>query len=301
MSEVNKLLFIVNKFSGGGYKPQLEGKIIATCKKYNIECFIEFTTGPGHATELAKEATIKNFDGVIAVGGDGTVNEVASGLIHSSTPMGILPKGSGNGLARHLGISMRIGNALKQILTGKITPIDTFLLNGKLSVNVSGVGFDGHVANLFSKGTKRGLRGYTKLVTREYFRFKEFPFDVQLNGLESRHEKAFMIAFANSSQYGNNARVSPQSSVKDQALQLIILKKIPLYRGLVFGYKMFAKKLKPGKRYQSHSFKNVVLTTKEPVAFHIDGEPSGHANEFKVELLPKSLCMIVPANRIDKI
>jgi YegS/Rv2252/BmrU family lipid kinase len=301
MSEVNKLLFIVNKFSGGGYKPQLEGKIIAACKKYNIECFIEFTTGPGHAAELAKEATTKKIDGVIAVGGDGTVNEVARGLVHSSTPMGILPKGSGNGLARHLGMSMRMGNALKQILTGKITPIDTFILNDKLSVNVSGLGFDGHVANLFSKGKKRGLRGYTKLVTREYFRFKEFPFEVRINGTEPLQEKAFMIAFANSSQYGNNARVSPKSSVKDEALQLIILKKIPLYRGLVFGYRMFAKKLKPGKRYQSHSFKNVVLQTQEPVAFHIDGEPCGHANEFKVDLLPKSLHMIVPANLIDNI
>jgi YegS/Rv2252/BmrU family lipid kinase len=301
MSEVKKLLFIVNKFSGSGYKPQLEGKILNACKKHKIECVIEFTGGPGHATELAKDATTKKFDGVIAVGGDGTVNEVAKGLVHSSTPMGILPKGSGNGLARHLGLSMRIGNALKQILTGKVVPIDTFMLNGKLSVNVSGVGFDGHIANLFSTGTKRGLRGYTKLITREYFRFKEFEFDAQLNTVGHRHEKAFMIAFANSSQYGNNARVSPQSSVKDQVLQLVILKKIPLYRGLVFGYKMFAKKLKPGKRYQSHAFQHGILKTKHPVAFHVDGEAGGHASEFIIELQPQSLKMIVPVSRIEKI
>jgi len=301
MSEGKKLLFIVNKFSGAGYKPQLEGRILTACKKHNIECIIEFTNGPGHATELAKAATLKKIDGVIAVGGDGTVNEVAQGLVHSATPMGILPKGSGNGLARHLGISMRIGNALKQLLTGMAIPIDTFMLNEKLSVNVSGVGFDGHIANLFSTGTKRGLRGYAKLVTREYFRFKEFSFDVQLNTMGKKHEKAFMIAFANSSQYGNNARVSPQSSVKDQILQLIILKKIPLYRGLVFGYKMFAKKLKPGKRYQSLSFQNGILKTDHPVAFHIDGEAGGLATEFRIDLQPKSLHMIVPANKADKI
>jgi YegS/Rv2252/BmrU family lipid kinase len=301
MSEVKKLLFIVNKFSGPRYKPQLEGKILTACKKHHIECFIEFTAGPGHATELAKEAFTKKVDGVIAVGGDGTVNEVALGLIHSSMPMGILPKGSGNGLARHLGLSMRISTAVNQLLTGKILAIDAFTLNGKLSVNVSGVGFDGHIANLFGKGTKRGLRGYAKLITREYFRFKEFEFDASLNTTGTKHGKAFMIAFANSSQYGNNARVSPQSSVKDQALQLVALKKIPIYRGLGFGYKMFAKKLKPGKRYQSFDFQNGILKTKHDVAYHVDGEACGFANMFKVELLPKSLNMIVPAKRIQKV
>lgn len=301
MSEVKKLLFIVNKFSGAGYKPTLRRKILNACKKHQAKATIQFTAKAGHATILAKEAILKKFDAVIAVGGDGTVNEVAQGLVHSSTSMGIIPKGSGNGLARHLGISMRPANALRQLLTGKEIAIDTFLLNDRLSVNVSGVGFDGHIANLFSTGTKRGLRGYARLVTQEYFRFKEFEFDVQLNAQKNRHEKAFMIAFANSSQYGNNARVAPQSSVKDQALQLIILKKIPLYRGLVFGFKMFSRKLKPGKRYQSLTFQNCILKTKHPVAFHVDGEACGYASEFKIDLQPQSLNMIVPVKRIEKI
>lgn len=300
MNEVKKLLFIVNKYSGVGYQPQLEGKIIDACKAQDIECTIEFTKGPGHATDLATQA-ISQFDGTIAVGGDGTVNEVARGVVHSSLPMGILPKGSGNGLARHIGMSMNIERALHQLLQGKIIRMDSFTLNNKLSINVSGIGFDGHVANLFSTGTKRGLWGYTKLVALEYFRYKEFSAEFTLDTQHPSMHESFMMAIANSSQYGNNAWVSPHSSIADQSLQLAIVKKIPLYKGISFGYSMFTKGLTDNSRYHMISFKNASIKTQQPVAYHIDGEPCGHADLFDIRLQPQSLSMMIPADRIGKV
>ncbi len=301
MGEVKNVLFIVNKHAGTGYQPQVEGRILTACAERDIECSIEFTSGRGHATELAKDGITKNFKWIIAVGGDGTVNEVARALLHTSTPMGIIPKGSGNGLGRHLGISMKIAQALNQILDGKIISMDTFKMNDHLSLNVSGIGFDGHIANLFGAGQKRGLWGYTKLVIREYLSYPGFEASVQLNNTLPTSQTSFMIAIANASQYGNNAKVAPIASIMDQSLQLAIIKKVPTQRGFHFGFQMFTGKLKTGKDYECLSFQNGIINVPHPVAFHIDGEPCGHSASFKIELLPRSLNMVVPVSSIRRI
>jgi YegS/Rv2252/BmrU family lipid kinase len=301
MGEVKKLLFIVNKFAGTGYQPEVEGRIITACEQFDVECTIEFTTARGHATALATEAVTKKFNGIIAVGGDGTVNEVARGLLHTGIPMGIVPKGSGNGLARHLGLHMKIERALEQLLRGQVIAMDTFRMNNHLSLNVSGIGFDGHVANLFGVGKKRGFWGYTKLVIREYLNYAEFSAMLTLGNQPAISQHPFMIAIANSSQYGNNAKVAPVASVMDQSLQLAIIKKVPAQRGFHFGYQMFTGKLETGKDYECLSFQGAEITTPVPVAYHIDGEPCGHATTFKIELLPASLHMIAPQTSVGKI
>lgn len=301
MSEVKNVLFIVNKYAGAGYQPHVEGRILTACEKLDIECSIEFTSSRGHATELAQEGVAKGFDRVIAVGGDGTINEVARGLLHTNTPMGIIPKGSGNGLARHFGISLKIEMALDQVLQGKVIVMDTFKLNDRLSLNVSGIGFDGHIANLFSVGQRRGFWGYTKLVVREYLSYQEFEAQLHIGSHSVVSQKPFMIAIANSSQYGNNARVAPVASVMDQSLQLAIIKKVPTQRGFPFAYQMFTGKLKSGKDYECLSFQHGRIDVPSPVAFHIDGEPCGHATNFKIELLPRSLKMTVPVDQTGRI
>jgi diacylglycerol kinase (ATP) len=301
MSEVKNVLFIVNKYSGTGYQPEVEGRMLNACEKFDIECSIEFTNHRGHATELAQEGVAKNFNRIIAVGGDGTVNEVARGLLHTSTPMGVIPKGSGNGLARHLGISMKLDKALDQILSGSVITMDTFKMNDHLSLNVSGIGFDGHIANLFGAGQKRGFWGYSKLVLKEYLRYPEFDVILKLSDHPNSEQKSFMIAIANSSQYGNNAKVAPIASITDQSLQLAIIKKVPAQRGFHFGYQMFTGKLKTGVDYECKSFQKCTIHVPSPTAYHIDGEPFGHATSFKIELLPSSLKMIVPTESIGKV
>lgn len=301
MSEVKNVLFIVNKYAGTGYLPQVEGRILTACAKFDVECTIEFTSSPGHATDLAKEGSKKDFDIVVAVGGDGTLNEVARGLLNSKTPMGIIPKGSGNGLARHLGISMKMEQALEQVLTGKVVEMDTFRLNGKLSLNVSGIGFDGHIANLFAKKKKRGFWTYARLVTIHYLTFKEFDAELELENHEFAKHKSFMIAIANASQYGNNARVAPKASITNNSLQIVILKKVPAQRGFRFAYQMFTGRLKTGKYYTCLTTNNGVIKVDRPTAYHVDGEPCGHASEFKIEIFPHSLQMITPLKKIGKV
>jgi YegS/Rv2252/BmrU family lipid kinase len=296
MSESKKVFFIINKFSGGGYKPSVEGKIITVCGKLNIECAIEFTQGRGHASELAREASQKGFDTVFAVGGDGTVNEVAQGLVHTNTPMSIIPKGSGNGLARHLGIPMNFIRSLSMIKSTNVISMDTFLVNNKLSVNVSGIGFDGHVASMFGKDGKRGFIGYSKLVLNEFKSFREFDSHFTING-DEYPRKAFMISLANSSQFGNNARVAPHASVCDHLIDVSIIKKISFLESIGFGYQMFTGQLHHSRLVEIKQAKSLHLKLARPMAYHIDGEGMSPSKEFQITIQPSSLRMVIPQKK----
>lgn len=295
-NEWKKLLFIVNRFSGTGYQPAVDDIISNACSKHGIHCTIELTKGPGHATSLAKEAIAAGYTKVIAVGGDGTVNEVAQGLLHSPVTMGIIPKGSGNGLARHLQIPVKINDSLDCLFTSQAITIDTFRINGRLSLNVSGIGFDGYIADLFSLDKKRGLQGYTKLALNEFMRFPEF--DARLTIAEtSVAKKAFVIAIANSSQYGNNAKIAPTASIRDQLLNISVIKKMPPYR-LDFIYSFFAGTIDQSAYCETMKVRNAVIELNAPMFLHVDGEPAGTADRFVIELIPASLQMLAPCNAI---
>jgi diacylglycerol kinase (ATP) len=290
--KVGKVLFIVNKHAGIGYQTRVEGRILDTCEKNNVECTIEFTTGPGHGIELARSATALGFQRVIAVGGDGTSNEVAQGLIHTGTPMGVIPRGSGNGLARHLGIPLNTSDAISQIFQSKVLSMDTFTVNGKLSLNVSGIGFDGHVTNLFGIKSTRGLLGYIMLTVQEFLKFREFEAEISMQGKTFKRQ-AFIIAIANSSQYGNNARIAPAASVCDGMLHVNIVKKVPLLR-VDFVYSFFSGNLGKSKFCEILETSSLELRTKKPIYYHVDGEACGLQSTFKIELLPGSLQILVP-------
>ena len=293
MSENNKVFFIINKYSGTGFRPELEGLIVSQCEMLNLECTIEFTQDRGHATDLARKASSLGFDKVFAVGGDGTVNEVAQGLVHTSTKMGILPKGSGNGLARHLQIPMSIKKSLELLSSAKTIQMDTIRVNDKLSVNVSGIGFDGHVAGLFGKNGKRGLLGYVKLVTREFFSFKEFPIELVADG-KALQRHAFILAIANSSQFGNNATISPYASVCDALMDICFIKKVPLFQFIGFAQKMFSRKMDTSAFVEIIKAKELRMVFSKPMPYHIDGEAMELESIFNIELVPASLHMIVP-------
>lgn len=286
-------LFIVNKFSGGGYRPEVEGRIIEACRTADVECRIEFTQSRGHATELAQWAVEQKMDLVFAVGGDGTVNEVAHGLVGSSVAMGILPKGSGNGLARHLAVPMDFKKSLSIISHHEVELIDTVLINGKLSVNVSGIGFDGHVAAMFAGKAKRGLIGYTKLVLNEFRSFKPFEASVTMNG-KTFDTKSFIIAVANSSQFGNNAKIAPHASVCDQLIDVSFIQKIPFTQAPAFAGKMFTGNLDRSRFVEIHQSPKLSIRLNGVVAFHIDGEAMPPTSVFEASIQPKSLKVILP-------
>ncbi len=287
-----KILFIINKHSGVGYQATVEGQILSACKKNGAECTIEYTQRRGHAISLANNASKTGFDYVVAVGGDGTINEVSQGLLHTPTPMGILPRGSGNGLARHLGIPVALSDAINSLFTNKVVRIDTLTVNDKLSLNVSGIGFDGHIANLFADRKIRGLFGYVRLILKELFNFQEFEAEITGNGITST-QKAFIIGIANSSQYGNNIKIAPLASVCDGLLNVTILKKIPLYN-LKFIYDFLRGSLKKSDMCDMLDATAVKIKTGKPVPYHVDGEPCGLSNSYAIQLNPASLSILVP-------
>lgn len=301
MDENKKVLFIINKYSGTKYEPGLEGKILSRCAELGMECTIEFTRGRGHATELAGQAAeSKKYEVVFAVGGDGTVNEVAQGVLHSQQVMGILPRGSGNGLARHLGIPVNFANAIQYIGSTSCISMDSFLINNELSVNVSGIGFDGHIAGLFGHNGKRGLLGYIKLVLKEFFSYSQINVNLQIDG-NSIKQDVFIIAIANSSQFGNNARIAPHASVCDGFLDLSLIRKPPVSQTVAFVTKMFSGWLHQSAYALIKKGKEINLSFDEPIAYHIDGEGKRPVSEFKIKILPASIQMLVPANSINKV
>jgi diacylglycerol kinase (ATP) len=293
MSENKKVFFIINKFSGTGYQPDVEGRIITECGRLGLECTIEFTQSRGHATALAKRAITEKFKTVFAAGGDGTVNEVAQGLLYTDARMGILPKGSGNGLARHLGIPMKFPEALQLLSSTRTIDMDTLLVNNKVSVNISGIGFDGHVAGLFGKDGKRGLVGYGKLVMKEFLRYKEFPVTIVIDGIKfERH--AFIVALANSSQFGNNAQIAPHASVTDQLIEVCVIRKVPYLHAIGFAQKMFSGNIHNSAFVEIKKARKIIMDFAEPIAFHIDGEAMEPSRHFTIEVKPASLKMIIP-------
>lgn len=294
-SEVKKFFFVVNKFSGTGHRRDFETLIARECGAYGSECAWACTERPAHATSLAAEAVKAGFTTIVAVGGDGTVNEVAQGLLHSSATMGIIPKGSGNGLARHLGIPLKTLPAVRSLFASQTIKMDTFRLNGRLSLNVSGIGFDGYVAKLFAGRKTRGLQAYTRLALSKFMQFKEFNARITA-GNNAFDRKAFVVAIANASQYGNNAKIAPRASVCDGQLNVALLQKIPVYR-LDLLYSLFSGAIDQSSYCENLDVKQATIQLDAPLPYHVDGEPVGIADNFTIEILPASLNVHAPKER----
>ncbi len=289
-----KVFFIINKFAGTGFEATIEGSIINACAQLNLEGTLEYTSGKGHATRLAWQAVDAGYSRVFAMGGDGTVNEVAQGLVHTKTAMGIIPAGSGNGLARHLQIPLKFGDALSLMDQFQIIDMDTLLVNERLSINVSGIGFDGHIADKFAKNGRRGLAGYTSLVVKEFRKFREFEVQAMLDH-EPWHQKAFIIAIANSSQFGNNARVAPFASVCDGLMDICFIHKVPFTHMVGFLSKMFFGRIVNSNFVEMKKCTHFTASFPKPAPYHIDGESQPPLQQFVVTMQPRSLKMIVPA------
>ncbi|HTF19485.1 MAG TPA: YegS/Rv2252/BmrU family lipid kinase [Chryseolinea sp.] len=293
---LGQVLFIINKTAGSGNHAGIEGLIAVLASRHRVAASMSYTKSPGHATVMARTAVADGWSAVVAVGGDGTVNEVAQALVDTQVSMGIVAIGSGNGLARHLGISLKPSEAMDQVFRSATQAIDTFTVNGRLSVNVSGIGFDGHIANLFGNKGSRGFLGYIKLAVSEFQKFRSFSFTIEIDGREIGRD-AFILAVANSSQYGNNARIAPRASVMDGRLHMNIVKRVPPYR-LDFLYGLFQ-----GGLHQS-SFCEIIelqtsarITIATNIPFHIDGEAAGKAKVFDIRIKPASLNVLIPEFR----
>jgi diacylglycerol kinase (ATP) len=287
-----KICFIINPISGVGKQKIIEKLIDQHLNKTVFDYEIVYTQAAKHAITLAKQAAADNFNIVVAVGGDGSVNEVTKGLVGSNTAMAIIPTGSGNGLARHLNISLDLKKAMEIINAGKETRIDSIQLNDETFINVAGVGFDAHIGWEFSKFGKRGFSSYLKVIMREFPKYKAQDFELSIDG-KSVHKKAFLISFANGSQWGNNAHIAPLADIADGVMDIAILKDISVFNMLPVGYKLFNKTLHQSSYLEIIKAKEVIVKQAKTIA-HIDGEPIEVGNTISIKVNPLSLKVIVP-------
>lgn len=253
---------------------------------------IAYTKAAKHATMLAKEAAGKGFDVVVTVGGDGSVNEVAKGLIGTRTAMAIIPTGSGNGLARYLKIPLNLKRAMAVINAGKETLIDTVQLNDEVFANIAGVGFDAHIGWAFAKFGKRGFSSYLKVIRRELPKYKAQDYEVIVDG-KVLPQKAFLISVANGGQWGNNAYIAPLADIADGYMDIVVLKDVSFFSSLSIGIGLFRKTLHRSSYVEVIKCKEAVIRQKNTIA-HIDGEPIEPGKELVLRVRPLSLKVIVP-------
>jgi len=232
-----------------------------------------------------------NYTIVVAVGGDGTVNQVAKTINQTAIALAILPFGSGNGLARSIGVPLDIKQALQLIATGEIKKIDSGIINNVPFFCTSGIGFDARIGTLFAESTKRGLTSYVKIVLKELISYKAQTYTITVDG-QTHQLKAFLIAFANAGQYGNNFYIAPQAIMNDGILHVTVLK--PFHPLAVFGlfFKILRKKIHYSKNIETYSGKKIIVVQNNPAAFHFDGEPGITGKEVHVSIIPNSLNVV---------
>lgn len=286
-----KALFIINPISGGkkkdGVPDLIEKHLDASC----LQPVIVFTDSVSHARQIALDA-VNKVEVIVAVGGDGTVNEVASAIVGSDTRLGIVPFGSGNGLSRFLQVPMDTEKAIKTLTTGKVELIDSARLNGKPFFNMAGIGFDAHIAEIFSHNKKRGFITYIKSTFEEFNKYKPQLYEIEIDGRQYQR-KAFMLSFANSSQYGNNAHVSPNASVQDGLIDVCIITQFPLWRLVEMGIRMMLKTADKVKFLEIIRGRHIVIKRTEDGPIHLDGEPEMEGKNITIDVLPGSLKVIV--------
>lgn len=295
MNQKYNILAIINPISGGGKKEDLSSHIMDAVGGDIFNVSIAETMYSGHAYELAKQAIDKNHYAVIAVGGDGTINEVASALVNSDVALGIVPKGSGNGLARHIGIPMNTDNALNVINENIIESYDYCTVNDRPFFCTCGVGFDAVVSEKFAESKKRGPITYLKSTVAEFFKYQSESYKIILNDT-SFTEKAFVIACCNASQYGNNAYIAPNASMQDGLLDITMIHPFSAPESPFIGLLLFTKHIDIDTNIKSLRTSKVIIEREHEGVMHIDGEPINMGKRLEIECHPKGLKIFTPKN-----
>ena len=298
LQEKKKILFIVNPISGMHRRVKLAEAIK---KHINTKKFISEvveTAYAGHAIELSREAVEKHVDVVVAVGGDGTINEVASQIIHSSTVLGIIPQGSGNGLARHLGIPRTIPGAMRLINRQNVTEIDTASINGIPFVSIAGVGFDALIAKLFAKGERRGFFSYAHLISTNFLYYKPKKCKIIFENDVTLKTRALFISFANSNQFGYNTAIAPNALLRDGKLDVIVVQKPGIFDLPVIANLMLLRAIDKSRYVKSFRSGHFWIHRKNNRVVNIDGEARKIDKKLEIKVHPLSLKVIIPKHVI---
>jgi YegS/Rv2252/BmrU family lipid kinase len=287
----HRILFLVNPVSGGKRKEKLITKLKSLIQSEGVSAQVYLTSSRTDTIEKAAQAVRENLHTVVAVGGDGTINDVASQLVGTQIALGIIPMGSGNGLSRELKIPFDLEKAFKMILRNRIKIIDTGMVNDKPFFNIAGIGFDAHIAGQFEQAQSRGLMGYLKLILQSYSSYVPEKYTIKI-GEQSLSQSAFVLAVCNGRQFGNNAWIGPNAKLDDGQLDITLIKTARWYQlpGIVWW--MFLQKI--DRSAQVDTFRNVEIRIKRKKEglVNIDGEPIQMPQILNFTLISKSLKVI---------
>ncbi len=287
-----KIAFIINPISGTVRKDTIPELIKKELDSAVFDAEIRFTEYKGHGSELSKFYKGQGYDCIVAVGGDGTVNEIARELVHSNVSLGIIPIGSGNGLARHLNIPMNISKAVRHLNFSESILIDYGIVNNKQFFCTCGTGFDAYVSMEFAKGKRRGIMSYIEKMITGYFTYKPQNCHLIGDGIDLQ-SKAFVLTFANAGQWGNNAYIAPQASVQDGKIDISILSSFPIIAIPSIALQLFTKTINNDLFMTTLRASEVTLKRDDPGPFHFDGEPYEEGREITVKVIPEGLRVMV--------
>ena len=286
------ICFIINPISGTRKKDSWPEIIHQTIDSLRFDIRILFTEHAGHASELALQQIREGIYYIVAVGGDGTVNEVARAVRDTPAVMGIVPCGSGNGLARHLNIPLKLNDALKMLNEASVVSIDYGLVNNQPFFCTFGTGFDAHISHAFAIQEKRGVFTYFLLIVREFFSYRSQKYKLKIDGKKFK-TKAMVVTVANSAQYGNNGYISPHADITDGKLDVCIVHPFPKFFAGYLAIRFLNKHIHKSRYYQMVKGKKIVLKRKHEGEVHLDGEPYIMGEKLKIKIVPKGLKVLV--------
>lgn len=292
-----RLLFIVNPISGRSSKGNILSAITDSIDMQKYDVTIRFTNHSGHATTLASEAVAEGYDVVVAVGGDGTVNEVARALVGTDTALGILPCGSGNGLARHLHIPMNARKAVEIINAGEVDAIDVMTVNGQYCFCTAGVGYDAKVSADYAKESRRGLVTYAKKAIGGWLEYEPEDYIIEVND-QILKRKALAIVCANANQWGNDFHVAPKASLKDGLIDVTIIHPMKLQNAISMPVQMLGYSFDRNPDVETIKTSSIVIKKRNIGAIHIDGEPIAWEKNIKITIVPSGIRVICGRNSV---
>ncbi|MGI6048381.1 MAG: diacylglycerol/lipid kinase family protein [Petrimonas sp.] len=297
--EKTKVCVIINPVSGTESKKNVPEEVAAAFDQTKFDIIIRITGYPGHATEIARNAVNGKFAYIIAVGGDGTINEVAKELVNTDTVLGIIPSGSGNGLARDLNIPLDVKKALHIILDGNIRSIDYGSANEHIFFCTCGVGFDAFVSNRFADEKKRGPLGYVRNIVESVIDFKSEEYEIT-HDEGTLNERAFLVTCANASQYGNEVYIAPDADMEDGKMNVSILKPLNANEIPQTTLQLFTKNIDKNSKMISLLTAHLTIKRKKKGLLHIDGDPIKTGKVINVKMYHKGLKVFAPKQVEEK-
>ena len=289
---MKNIAFIVNPKAGIKTKNRVVKLVKELLDMQQFSPTIVITEYPGHATQLAQQFALEGYYAVIAVGGDGTVNEVASGIIGTETSLGIVPNGSGNGFARHLDISTRMNRAIEMLNTSESINVDYCLVNDIPYFSICGVGFDALVAQDFAQ-TTRGLKGYIQSIFKDIFQYKPETYHIIGKDIDIT-TKAFLVNFANASQWGYEAHIAPKASIQDGWIDVAIVSEFPLVKAPELAWQLFTRSIDENLYVNTIHAKELTIHRENSTSpIHIDGTPTEIDGELHIKIVEDGLKVLV--------